>query len=133
MRRLLVLLLGLSFAPLLPAEETDLIIPSTTEEMETVLGDEDPCKDCGVVTDVRQTKPKSSLNPSQEQADSLTVVEVTPTGVVSEPLEVYEASVEPWQITIRYDDEFIVHEQNIKPSVEVGDRVQVISGQIVPR
>lgn len=133
MRRLLVLLLGLSFAPLLPAEEADLIIPSSTEEMEKVLGDEDPCKGCGVVTDVRQTKPKSSLNPSLEQADTLTVVEVTPTGIVSEPLETYEASVEPWQITIRYDDEFIVHEQNIKPSVEVGDRVQVISGQIVPR
>jgi hypothetical protein len=133
MGRLLVLLLGLSFAPLLPAEETDLIIPSSTEEMEEVLGDEDPCKGCGVVTDVRQTKPKSSLNPSLEEADTWTVVEVTPTGVVSEPLEVYEASVEPWQITIRYDDEFIIHEQNMKPSVEVGDRVEVISGRVVPR
>jgi hypothetical protein len=133
MGRLLVFLLGLTFAPLLPAEETDLIIPSSTEEMEKVLGDEDPCKDCGVVTDVRQTKPKSALNPSLEQADALTIVEVTPAGVVSEPLEVYEASVEPWQITIRYNDEFIVHEQNMRPSVEVGDRVQVISGQVVTR
>jgi hypothetical protein len=133
MERSLMLLLGLFFAPMLPAQETELIIPSSTAEMEEVLGDEDPCKGCGVVTDVRQTKPKSSLNPSLEEAGTWTVVEVTPTGVVSEPLEVYESSVEPWQITIRYDDEFIVHEQNMKPSVEIGDRVQVISGQVVPQ
>lgn len=133
MTRLFALLVGLSFALLLPAEANDLILPSSTQEMESILEDEDPCKNCGVVTNIQRTKPDSSLNPAQDIADGWNVIEVTSTGVVSEPLEVYEAAKEPWQVTIRYGDEFVIHEQNMKPSVEVGDRVEVISGRVVPR
>jgi hypothetical protein len=131
MERLLVLLLGLSFTPLLSAEEMDLAIPSSPKEMEKVLGDEDPCENCGVVTGIRQTKPKPDKESSPEEPYTVTIVEITRNGVVSESPETDEESVEPWQITIRYDNETIVHEQNMRPSVEVGDRVQVISGWVV--
>ncbi len=133
MERLLVLLIGLSFTHLLSAEEMDLVIPSSPKEMEKVLSDEDPCDSCGVVTGLRQTKPKPDTDSSSEEPYTVTIVEITRDGLVSESPDTNEQSVEPWQITIRYDNETIVHEQNTRPSVEVGDRVQVISGRVVLR
>jgi len=133
MRRFLVLLLGLSFAPLLPAAETDLIIPASAEEMEKVLEEDDACHDCGVVTDIQKTKSKDSLIPAEDASITLTVVEISPGGVVEEPLEAFASPEEPWQITIRFGDEFVVHEQNARPSVKIGDRVQVVSGRVVQR
>ena len=133
MKRLLVLLLGISFAPLLPAEEMDLTIPGSTEEMEKVIDDEDPCKGCGVVTDIQGTKLKNSSNSSQEYELTFAVVDVSSSGLSVEHPEANEEFGAPWQVTIRFDDEFIIHEQVMKPSVEIGDRVQVISGQVVAR
>lgn len=133
MRRFLVFLLGLSFVPLLPAAETDLIIPRSTEEMEKVLEEDDACNDCGVVTNIQKTKSKDSLIPAEDSSVTLTVVEISPGGVVEESLEAFASPEEPWQITIRFGDELVIHEQNARPSVMIGDRVQVVSGKIVQR
>lgn len=136
MRRLLVLLLSLSFAPLLFAEGTDLVVPDSPEEMEKTLGDNAPCNGCGLVTDVRH----QASAPDQDPSQPYTIVEAT---VSSSETQVYENGVETydsdgptggtWLITVRYDDgSYAVHESGTRPSVEQGDRVRVVSGQVVP-
>lgn len=141
MGRLLVLLLGLSFAPMLSAEGTDLIIPSSPAEMEKVLGDDAPCKGCGVVTDVRQQASAIGQEPPQDPTYTLTIVEATRSGPGGE-VEVTGAQVNglgessggAWLITVRYDDgSYAVHENRTQPSFQKGDRVQVVSGRVVPR
>ncbi|HQR51036.1 MAG TPA: hypothetical protein PKW44_05310 [Methylophilaceae bacterium] len=133
MRNFLILLLGFSCAPLLSAEGNELIIPETPEQMEQTMGDDDPCDNCGVVTDVRHRNREVGPDPSLEKPGTLTIAEVTPDGVALEHIATHEESTGPWLVTVRYGDEFIVHEQNMRPAVEIGDRVQLVEGKIVPR
>ena len=141
MKRLLTFLLCLSSAPVLSAGVTDLIIPDSPAEMEKVLGDDAPCKGCGVVTDVRQQASAIGQDPAQDPTYTLTIVEVTRSGPGGD-VEVTGAQVNglgessggAWLITVRYDDgSYAVHENRTRPSLQQGDRVQVVSGQLVPR
>ncbi len=142
MKQLLVLLLGLSFAPLLSAEGLDLSIPDSPTELKKVMGDDAPCKGCGVVTNVRQLAPAANQTPPpQDSAYAVTFAEATRarpgddfdlTGASINTLG--ESSGGPWQTTIRFDDgSYTALESETRPSLQEGDHVQVISGKLVPR
>ena len=142
MGRLLVLLLGLSFAPLLSAEGMDLTIPDSPAEMEKTLDDDAPCNGCGVVTNDRQLAPAAvQAPPPQDSAYTVTFVEATRAGPGDDfdvtgfrVNEVGESSGGPWQTTVRYDDgSYAAHESETQPSFQKGDRVQLVSGKLVPR
>jgi hypothetical protein len=142
MKRLLVLLLGLSFAPLLSAEGLDLSIPDSPAEIKKVMGDDAPCKGCGVVTNVRQLTPVANQTPPpQDSAYAVTFAEATRAGP-GDDFDLTGARVNAvgkspggaWQTTVRYDDgSYAAHESEMQPSFQEGDRVQVISGKLVPR
>jgi len=140
MKQWLLMLLGACYVPLVLADEIDLAIPQSPKQMEQVLDDNAPCKGCGVVTDVRQVKDKQY---AQEQADDPHLVEVTRSSAdgdvqVSyltdpESAEVYDP-VTDWLVTVRYDDgAYDDIYQRTRPSVQQGDRVQVVAGRVVPK
>jgi hypothetical protein len=142
MKRLLVLLLGLSFAPLLSAEELDLSIPDSPAEIKKVMGDDAPCKGCGVVTNVRQLAPApNQTSPPQDSAYAVTFAEATRAGPGGD-FDLTGARINTlgespggaWQITVRYDDgSYAAHESETQPSFQKGDRVQLVSGKLVLR
>lgn len=141
MRRLLVLLLGLAFAPLISAEEMDLTIPDSPVEMEKTLDDDAPCKGCGIVTNVRQLAPAADKTPSPPDSPYV----ITFAEISREPDGELDASGTrlntwgefpggPWQTTVRYDDgSYAAHQSETQPPFQKGDRVQLVSGKLVPR
>lgn len=140
MKRFFLILLTFCCTTLLYADEIDLVIPQSPQEMEQLLDDNAPCKGCGVVTDVRRVKDQDT---AREDSYNPHLVEVTRTaddGKVeinyltdSDTEELYDpASV--WLVTVRYDDgAYDDIYQKTQPSVQEGDRVQVVSGRIVPQ
>lgn len=142
MRQLLVLLLGLAFAPLIfSADGMDLTIPDSPVEMEKTLGDDTPCKGCGVVTNIRQLAPAAVQDsPPQDSTYTVTFAEATrdPGGEVDvtgfRVNEAGESAGGAWQTTVRYDDgSYAAHQSETQPPFQKGDRVQLVSGQLVPR
>jgi hypothetical protein len=141
MKQLLVLLLGFSFAPLLSAEGLDLSIPDSPMEIKKVMGDDAPCKGCGVVTNVRQLAPVAvQTPPAQDSAYTVTFAEVTREqggGIDMSGASVNTVGESPggaWQTTVRYDDgSYAAHESETQPSFQKGDRVQLVSGKLVLR
>jgi hypothetical protein len=141
MKQLLVLLLGLSFAPLLPAAELDLSIPNSPVESKKIMGEDAPCKGCGVVTNVRQLAPAANQTPPPPDSPYLiTFAEANrePEGGVDTAgtsIKTWDEWPEGvWQTTVRLDDgSYTAHESKTRPSFQEGDRVQVISGKLVPQ
>jgi hypothetical protein len=135
-KRLLVLLLGLSFAPLVPAAETELVLPSSATEMEAVLGDEDPCEGCGVVTDVRQQAITTGEKPdmTENHVDNVSTIEITRDADGDIEGSGTDVQGGTWLITVRYDDgSYGNHVQSSQPSLQRGDRVQLVSDELVLR
>ena len=147
MKQFLVFLLGFSFVPLVSAGERELVIPRSSEEMEELLEDKDgACNGCGIVTNVRQQAPAIGQDPPKDDPYTFTLFEATRAGPgddvkvtnfldpMSEIQERNKPSAGVWLVTVRSDDgSYAVHEQDIQPSVRKGDRVQLISGRLVPR
>jgi len=146
MRRLLVLLLGLSltglfFAPPLFAGELDLTVPSAPAATKKAVGNAAPCKGCGVVTNVRQLAPAADQAPPPPDSPYLiTFAEasrepeggVDASGTRINTWEEWPKGV--WQTTVRYDDgSYATHQSEKQPPFQKGDHVQLISGKLVPR
>lgn len=141
MERLLVLLLGLVFASFLRAGGMDLTVPDSPTEAEKPPSDNAPCKGCGVVANVRQLAPAADKTPSAPDSPYL----ITLGEAKRQPegnLDMSGARINTWeewpkggwQITVRYNDgSYAFFNEETQPSLEKGDRVQVISGKVVPR
>ena len=140
MKQLLMLLVGLFSASLLSAGELDLSIPEPAK-IDKSLNDEAPCKGCGVVTNVRQLATESDQTPKRPDSPYLiTFAEASrETGggmdMTGSSIKTWEEWPEGvWQTTVRLDDgSYSAYESEARPSLQEGDRVQVISGKLVPR
>jgi len=141
MKQLLAILLGLAFAPLLSAGELDLTIPESPAKTDRPAGDNASCKSCGVVTNVRQLAPKREEVPASPDSPYLITLgeasrepggEVDMSGARINTWEEWPKGV--WQVTVRYDNgAYAVFDQDTQPSLQQGDRVEVISGKPVLR
>ncbi|MDQ5941423.1 MAG: hypothetical protein QG572_236 [Pseudomonadota bacterium] len=148
MSRLCVLVLGFLLAPLLSAAEKPLNIPQSPEEMRKYMTSGDSrCPGCGVVSNVRQVSPQTQpgiareeVNPARtgdsgpgEEVGTLTIA-----GTGSQSREARKKAAQPtakpWLVTVRYDDgSYAAFEQDSKPAVRKGDRIQVVSGRVERR
>ncbi len=141
MKQLLVSLLSLSFASLLSAEGLDLSIPDSLGESKKIMGEYAPCKGCGVVTNVRQLAPAANKTPPPPDSPYLITFaeanrepegEVGTAGTSIKTWDKWPEGV--WQTTVRLDDgSYTAHQSETRPSFQEGDRVQVISGKLVPQ
>ena len=140
MKRLLVLLLGISFAPPLFAKELDLSVPHVPAETKKVAHDKGPCKGCGVVTNVRQLSPeedRSSTRPDSGYIGDFSDAPRDPDGAIdttgAKTINKRWAGGS-WQTTVRYDDgSYAAKLSSTQPPFHKGDRVQLVSGKLVPR
>ena len=140
MKRLLVLLLGLAFSPLLYAGELDLTIPDSPAKTGKNPGDDTACKGCGVITNIRQLARAVDQIPASPEPYLITFGEATrePGGEVNLSGARIETRDDfpggPWQTTVRYDDgSYAAFQQDAQPTLHEGDQVQVISGKPVLR
>ena len=139
MKQVLISILGLFFAPLLSAGGLDLSIPETP--VDKSLNSDAACKGCGVVTNVRQLAPDTDQTPAPPDSPYLITFaeatreregEVNMTGSSINTWEEWPNGV--WQTTVRLDDgSYSAHQSESRPSFQQGDRVQVISGKLLPR
>ncbi len=140
MKRLLVLLIGLSFSSIISAEGLDLSIPESQTEIKKITGDV-PCKGCGVVTNVRQLAPAANRTPpSPDSAYLITFAEASREPVdgvdMNGPhINTWDEWPEGvWQTTVRLDDgSYTAHESKTRPPFQEGDRIQLISGKLIPQ
>lgn len=148
MNRFLFFCLTLFVAPMLSAEESSLIIPRSPEEMRKFMDESDSrCPGCGVVANIRQVEPTGQAGlPREEINPALTgdsgpgedVGTLTIAGTGSQSREARRKAAvplaKPWLVTVRYDDgSYATFEQDSKPAVRKGDRIQVISGRVERR
>jgi len=140
--RWLVLLLGLSFAPLLFAGELDLTVPSAPVKAKPQQIGNAPCKGCGVVTSIRQLPPAPPKDLPPPPTYLITFAEAKRQSAgnnvdvggfhVNTVKDPYTDG--NWQITVRYDNgAYAVFEQRDQLSLQKGDHVQVVAGKVVPR
>lgn len=124
-----------------------LSLPQSADDMRQFMAPTDVrCPGCGVVTNVRQVASRADAGGAGAAAevrtgdsglgDQVTPVTIAGTGNQSKQARRQSAKPvpQPWQITVRYDDgSYAAFEQDEPPKVVKGQRIQVVSGQVVPR
>lgn len=148
MSRFWIVLLGLLLSQLSFAADKPLNIPQTPEEMRKYMKDGDArCPGCGVVTNVRQVEagtqagmPRDEVNPPRTgdagPGEEVSTVTLAGTGSQSRDArrQVAKPAPKPWLVTVRYDDgSYAAFEQEARPAVRKGDRIQVVAGRIERR
>ena len=135
----LVLALAL---PAISLAQSKLILPQSQEDIRQLTKKEDagPCVRCGVVTNVRsesreRTQSRESTPPPAGGMgnDSAT----TPIFGSGSTVKDARNATKPttyYKLTVRYDDgKYAVFEQDDKPEMQKGDKVEAINGRLERR
>ncbi len=105
------------------------------------------CPGCGVVSNIRQVEPEDLGGRSPDAgveirtgesgpSEEIQTVTLAGTGSASRSARQQAATppAKPWRVTVRYDDgSYASFDQDDRPRVSRGQRVQVVSGRVEPR
>jgi hypothetical protein len=127
----------------LPAQaQSTLILPQNQDDIRqlTKPADGGPCTRCGVITNVR-SEPRERRQPQTPAAPPASGVgnEVATTPIIASGNAVKDSReakkpLSVHQLTVRLDDgSYAFFEQDDKPALQKGDRVEVIDGRIERR
>lgn len=136
--------------PVVAAEEheTTLKLPQSADDMRKYMASGDArCPGCGVVSNIRQVEPEDLGGRSPDAGveirtgesgpgDEIQTVTLAGTGSASRAARQQAAKppAKPWRVTVRYDDgSYASFDQDDRPHVSRGQRVQVVSGRVEPR
>ena len=136
--------------PVVAAEEheTTLKLPQSADDMRKYMAPSDArCPGCGVVSNIRQGEQEDLGGRSPDAGveirtgesgpgDEIQTVTLAGTGSASRAARQQAAKppAKPWRVTVRYDDgSYASFDQDDRPRVSRGQRVQVVSGRVEPR
>jgi hypothetical protein len=135
-RQKLPALLWLALALQEPAvAQSELILPQNLDDISRLSkpADAGPCDKCGVVTDIssKQRELRQRRNAPVPGSPVMATTPIIGSGdVVKEGREPVTRSTS-YVVTVRYDDgAYAFFEQDEKPTVRRGDRVQVSEGRV---
>lgn len=148
MRFLVAALLTGFFFPV--AAQSKLVLPQSADDVRKYMAAPDArCPGCGVVSNVRRLAAPGEAGDSGQEAEIVThatgdpgpgrdVQTATIIGTGSESraarAERARSAPAPWRITVRYDDgSYASFDQDDRPSVRKGDRIQVVAGRVERR
>lgn len=132
------------------AAQSKLVLPQSADDVRKYMAAPDArCPGCGVVNNVRRLPaPGAGGAPSQE-AEAMTqttgdpgpgrdIQTVTILGTGSESRAARAKRAQPatglWRITVRYDDgSYATFDQEDRPAMRKGDRIQVVAGRVERR
>ena len=127
---------------------TALRLPQSADDIRQYMAPANArCLGCGVVTNIRQVEAKQLAGISMDAAAELRTGDIGPgediqtvtvAGTGSASREARQQAARPpenpWRITVRYDDgSYASFDQDDRPNVSRGQRVQVVSGRVEPR
>ncbi len=132
------------------AAQSKLVLPQSADDVRKYMAAPDArCPGCGVVNNVRRLAASGEGGDSGQEAEAVThttgdpgpgrdVQTVTIVGTGSESraarTERVQPATGPWRVTVRYDDgSYASFDQDDRPSVRKGDRIQVVSGRVERR
>lgn len=130
------------------ATETTLKLPQSADEMrEYMASGNSRCPGCGVVSNVRQVEaevlggrtPDAGVDMRTGDSgpgEEIHTVTLAGTGSASREARQRAAMppAKPWRVTVRYDDgSYASFDQDDRPRVARGQRVQVVSGRVEAR
>ena len=140
-KRLLNALTGLLLALSAPATalaETNLVLPQNANDIRelTRKSEAGPCTRCGVVTNIRsENRPRPQAPKTASPAGTnLQTTPILSGGSAAKDARNASKPVAFYKMTVRMDDgTFTFFEQDDKPSVAKGDRVEIVEGRVEPR
>ena len=127
---------------------TTLQLPQSADDMRKYMASGDArCPGCGVVSNIRQVEPEDLGGRSPDAGveirtgesgpgDEIQTVTLAGTDSASRSARQQAATppAKPWRVTVRYDDgSYASFDQDDRPRVSRGQRVQVVSGRVEPR
>lgn len=127
---------------------TTLQLPQSADDMRKYMASGDArCPGCGVVSNIRQVEPEDLGGRSPDAGveirtgesgpgDEIQTVTLAGTGSASRAARQQAAKppAKPWRVTVRYDDgSYASFDQDDRPHLSRGQRVQVVSGRVEPR
>ena len=132
------------------AAQSKLVLPQSADDVRKYMVAPDAhCPGCGVVSNVRRLAAPGEGGDSGQEAEAVTqttgdpgpgrdvqTVTILGTGAESRAARAERAkpATGPWRVTVRYDDgSYASFDQNDRPSVRKGDRIQVVSGRVERR
>lgn len=130
------------------APQTTLKLPQSADDVRQYMSPGNArCPGCGVVTNVRQVEAKISGGPRPDAGaemrtgesgpgEEIQTVTLAGTGAASRAArqQAAAAPAQPWRVTVRYDDgSYASFDQDDRPRVSRGQRIQVVSGKVEPR
>lgn len=142
MKKTLLLLLLASTGAF--AAETQLKLPRDANEIRDYMTPTDSrCPGCGIVSNVRQvqqkgaprnqqaTEPATGGNPDLGGESGTATIAGTGAASKAARKEARKPAAPAWLVTVRYDDgSYAAFEQDDRPSVRKGDRIQVNAGKV---
>lgn len=127
---------------------TTLQLPQSADDMRKYMASGDArCPGCGVVSNIRQVEPEDLGGRSPDAgveirtgesgpSEEIQTVTLAGTGSASRAARQQAATppAKPWRVTVRYDDgSYASFDQDDRPHLSRGQRVQVVSGRVEPR
>ena len=132
------LMLALS-VPAIVLAQSNLILPKNLDDIREINREIDaaPCVKCGIVTNVRneQRQPTAAPRPTQPSASgvgsNLATTPIIGSGSVVKDARQATKPSSYYKITVRYDDgTYAFFEQDDKPAVQKGDKVETFEGRL---